>query len=149
MAVPIQLDDPLERLQATHDSGQAMKSFLAATRDVNLARLLQILPPLYARAMEWIVERTRGEVNTAGNMILSNVVGPREPLRIGNATVENWLSIGQVSGGAGLNITVWSYAQHFNVCIMADAEVIPDGWKLMDCISDALNEYVQIVDSRT
>ena len=53
----------------------------------------------------------------------------------------NWLSIGHVTGGIGLNITVWSYAGNFNVCIMADAEVVPDGWVLIDYITDALDEY--------
>ncbi|MEE8303335.1 MAG: WS/DGAT domain-containing protein, partial [Candidatus Tectomicrobia bacterium] len=61
--------------------------------------------------------------------------------KLGSATVSNWLSIGQVTGGIGLNITVWSYAENFNVCIMADAEVLPDGWVLIDYITDALDEY--------
>jgi len=141
MWVPSNIEDPRERLQAAHDAAQTMKSYLAATSDVNISRVMQLFPPLYARVMSWLFDRTRGRVNLAGNLVLSNVAGPREPLNIGNATVANWLSIGQVSGGVGLNITVWSYAGNFNVCIMADAEVVPDGWVLLDCISDALDEY--------
>ena len=76
--------------------------------------------------------------------MLSTVAGPRKPLKIGKATVVNWLSIGHVSGGVGLNITVWSYAGNFNVCIMADAQVVPDGWELMDCISENLDEYREL-----
>lgn len=141
MWVPCDIEDPMARLQASHEAAQTMKSYLAATSDVNISRVMQLFPPLYARALAWLFDSTRGRVNLAGNLVLSNVAGPRELLKIGKATVVNWLSIGHVSGGSGLNITVWSYAGNFNVCIMADAEVVPDGWALMDCISDALDEY--------
>ncbi|MEH6570905.1 MAG: wax ester/triacylglycerol synthase family O-acyltransferase [Halioglobus sp.] len=141
MWVPSHIADPRERLQATHEAAQTMKSYLAATSDVNISRVMQLLPPLYAKTMGWIFDRTRGKVNLAGNLVLSNVAGPTKPLNIGKATVSNWLSIGQVSGGVGLNITVWSYAGNFNVCLMADAQVVPDGWVLLDCISNALDQY--------
>lgn len=144
MWVPSDIQDPRERLQASHAAAQTMKSYLAATRDVNISRVMQLLPPLYAKTMGWLFERTRGKVSVSGNLVLSNVVGPKEPLRIGSATVVNWLSIGQVSGGSGLNITVWSYAGNFNVCIMADAGVVPDGWALMGCISAAMDEYQEL-----
>lgn len=144
MWVPSHIEDPRERLQAAHDAAQTMKSYLAATSDVNISRVMQLFPPFYAKAMTWLFDYTRGKVNLAGNLVLSNVAGPKEALNIGKATVTNWLSIGQVSGGAGLNITVWSYAGNFNVCLMADAKVVPDGWVLLDCISDALNEYREL-----
>jgi diacylglycerol O-acyltransferase len=141
MWVPSHIENSDQRLQATRESAETMKSYLAATSDVNISRVMQLLPPLYAKTMGWLFERTKGKINVAANLVLSNVAGPREPLKIGNATVVNWLSIGQVSGGSGLNVTVWSYAGNFNVSIMADAEVVPDGWALMDCISNALDEY--------
>lgn len=141
MWVPIDVQDPIERLHAAHAAATTMKSYLAATREANVTRVMQLMPSLYAKAMGWILDRTRGRINQAGNMVLSNVAGPREPLKIGDATVVNWLSIGHVTGGIGLNTTVWSYAGNFNVCIMADAEVLPDGWVLIDYIRDALDEY--------
>jgi len=126
-----------------------MKKFLRATREVNITRVLELMPELYARVMGWIVDHTRGRINQAGNLVLSNVAGPQEPLKLGSATVSNWLSIGQVTGGIGLNITVWSYAGNFNVCIMADAKVLPDGWILIDYIIDALDEYRGVVQTGT
>ncbi|MEH6583094.1 MAG: wax ester/triacylglycerol synthase family O-acyltransferase [Halioglobus sp.] len=144
MWIPSHIQDPLERLHASRAAAQTMKSYLAATRDVNISRVMQLLPPLYAKTMGQIFDRTKGKVNIAGNLVLSNVAGPTQPLRIGDATVVNWLSIGQVSGGSGLNITVWSYAGNFNVCIMADADVVPDGWALIGCISDAMEEYQKL-----
>lgn len=144
MWVPSHLADPEERLRAAHDAAQTMKSYLAATRDINISRIVQLFPPLFARTMTWLFDRTGGRVNLAGNLVLSNVAGPREPLHLGKATVTNWLSIGHVSGGSGLNITVWSYAGKFNICIMADPQAVPDAWVLLDCIGDALEEYREL-----
>lgn len=141
MWVPSHIEDPVNRLQAAHDAAQTMKSYLAATGDVNISRVMQLFPPLYAKTLEWLIDRSKGKVNLAGNLVLSNVAGPKQALTMGSATVANWLSIGHVSGGAGLNITAWSYAGQFNICIMADGRVVPDGWILMDCISNALDEY--------
>ncbi len=144
MWVPSHIADPLERLKVAHDSAVEMKNYLRATREVNMTRVLELMPELYARVMGWLLDRTRGRISQAGNLVLSNVAGPQEPLKLGAATVSNWLSIGQVTGGVGLNITVWSYAGNFNVCIMADAEVLPDGWLLVDYIGDALDEYREL-----
>lgn len=149
MWIPSHIRDPKERLHASSAGAQTMKSYLAATRNVNISRVMQLLPPLYAKTMGWFFDRTRGKVNLAGNLVLSNVAGPTEPLQIGSATVTNWLSIGQVSGGSGLNITVWSYAGNFNVCIMADASVVPDGWALMGCISEAMDDYQKLGQTQT
>lgn len=141
MQVPVHIGDAAGRLRASHEAAQIMKRYLAATRDVNITRVMQLMPSLYARVSGWILERTRGRINQAGNMVLSNVPGPREALMIGDATVANWLSIGHVTGGVGLNLTAWSYCDKFSICLMADATVVPDGWVFMRYLEDALDEY--------
>ena len=42
--------------------------------------------------------------------------------------MDSWFSTGQVFDGSSVNITLWSYCQDANLCIMADEKVIPDGW---------------------
>jgi Tfp pilus assembly protein PilO len=39
-----------------------------------------------------------------------------------------------------LNITLWSYCQNVNLCILANAKVLPDGWRLF-------NDFVQELDT--
>ena len=60
------------------------------------------------------------------------VPGPRSPLQLGKIRLEHWYSIGQITHGAALNITVWSYVDQFNLCILADRALLPDAWKLID-----------------
>lgn len=141
MWVPVHIADCAERLEYTHEKAQIMKSYLEVTREANLFHVLDVMPPLYPLLLEWRADRRQTDFTTFGNLCLSNVAGPREPLRLGNVTLENWLSIGQVGFNVGLNTTVWSYADHFNVCIMADPSVVPDGWVLIDLITEALEEY--------
>lgn len=141
MWVPVHIADPVERLRYTHEKAQVMKSYVEMTRDANMFHVLEVMPPAYPRILEWQSERHSDEFNLFGNMCLSNVAGPREPLKLGGVTLENWLSIGQVGFNVGLNTTVWSYADYFNVCIMAEPSVVPDGWELIDRITESLEEY--------
>jgi len=141
MWVPVHIADPAERLKFTHQKSLAMKSYLDITREANLFHVLEVMPPLYPLMLERRSDREKGDFSIFGNMALSNVAGPREALRVGNAELENWLSVGQVGFNVGLNITCWSYTSHFNVCLMAEAKVLPDGWVLLDYIGDALDEY--------
>ena len=41
---------------------------------------------------------------------------------------------------AALNVTVWSYVDQFNLCILADRDVLPDTWQLMEHFEASLAE---------
>jgi diacylglycerol O-acyltransferase len=43
-----------------------------------------------------------------------------------------WYSIGQIAHGATLNVTVWSYADQFNLSVLADPQVLDDAWQLVE-----------------
>ncbi|MBK5117221.1 MAG: DUF1298 domain-containing protein [Thermoleophilia bacterium] len=40
--------------------------------------------------------------------------------------------------GSGLNITAWSFAGRINVSLVADPEIVPDHWRLIDEIGEEL-----------
>lgn len=141
MLVPVHLPDPVERLQAVRMASRTMKNYVSRSQGIGLTKILDLMPPLFAHLTGMVVEYTKGKVNLGGNLVLSNVAGPREPLQMLDVTVGNWLSIGQVSGGLALNTTAWSYAEHFNICLMADAQVVPDGWLLIDYVSAELDTF--------
>lgn len=140
MWVPIHLSDPRERLAAITASSRAMKDYLRATGNAGLLSAAGLLPPLTATLMRWGLQHTRGQLKVLGNVGISNVRGPRDVLRLGGIRVVDWLSIGQVTGGVGLNITGWSYVDHFNICLMADSKVIPDGEHFAGYLRDAYQE---------
>jgi hypothetical protein len=63
--------------------------------------------------------------------------------------MSNWISMGQIFHGLALNTTVWSYAGKFNLCILADRNLLPDGWELIGYFREAFDEYRTLLDNRS
>ncbi|MFT4825905.1 MAG: diacylglycerol O-acyltransferase [Halioglobus sp.] len=40
----------------------------------------------------WMIRKKKGKFGLAGNVVISNVPGPRKPLFFGAMEVENWFS---------------------------------------------------------
>ena len=77
-------------------------------------------------------------------MVVSNVPGPREPRYLGRWRVDRWFSTGQITHGATLNMTVWSYGDQFNLCVLADAVAVPDTWELVRGFGASLDKLIAV-----
>jgi diacylglycerol O-acyltransferase len=141
MSLPVQETDAVERLSLVARSGRVMKEHLAATGGSGFIRAVELMPPAVAHLMYWALLRARGQLKMLGNIVISNVRGPGEQMQLGSARVVNWLSIGQVIAGIGVNVTAWSYMDQFSVCLLAEASVIPDGAVFMGYLGQSLAEY--------
>lgn len=126
-----EIADPLDRLQACKRDADAMKAYFEATREANLAALMNLLPPAVPKIVDRINEMKGGGLLPFWNVVLSNVPGPRAPLKLGSLRLAEWYSIGQLAHGAALNVTVWSYVDQFNLAVLSDPEVVPDAWRVM------------------
>jgi len=142
--LPIHLDDPIERLGYAAESGRVMKDLIAVTGGGGELQMLNLVPPIVYEFANWALRRTSGQMKIAGNISISNVRGPGEEMHLAGARVERWLSIGQVVAGMGLNVTAWSYCDQFNVCIMAEKKVVPDGERFLDHLVKSFDEYREL-----
>jgi diacylglycerol O-acyltransferase / wax synthase len=79
--------------------------------------------------------------NKVLNLPISNVPGPREHGRVGGALVTEIYSVGPLTAGSGLNITVWSYVDQLNVSVLSDGATVEDPHELTDAIID---EFIEI-----
>ena len=52
---------------------------------------------------------------------------------------------GQIIDGTCLNMTMWSYINNVNLCVLADKKVLPDGWKLYDYFTAELAKLVALI----
>jgi WS/DGAT/MGAT family acyltransferase len=136
----VEVADPLERLRACQRSAETMKRYFEATREANVAAVLNLLPPLVPKTVDRINEMKEGGLLPFWNIVTSNVPGPRTQLQLGKVRLENWFSTGQIAHGCALNVTVWSYCDRFNVCILADSKVLADTWSLMEHFDASLAE---------
>lgn len=74
------------------------------------------------------------------NLPISNVMGPTEHGRVGGALVTEIHSVGLLTAGSGLNITVWSYVDQLNVSVLSDGSTLEDPHELTDAMVDAFVE---------
>jgi diacylglycerol O-acyltransferase / wax synthase len=139
MVLPIELDDPLERVQAVHDAAVDAKETHHLMGPELVSRWSSYFPPAPAEALfRWLAEKD-GQ-NKVLNLPISNVPGPREPGRVGGALVTEIYSVGPLTTGSGLNITVWSYVDQLNISVLSDGATLQDPHELTDAMIEAFIE---------
>ncbi len=139
MVVPIELDDPLERVQAVHDAAVDAKETNHLMGPELVSRWSAYFPPAPAeRLFHWLAEKD-GQ-NKVLNIPISNVPGPREYGRVGGALVTEIYSVGPLTTGSGLNITVWSYVDQLNISVLSDGATLLDPHELTDAMIAAFVE---------
>lgn len=74
------------------------------------------------------------------NLIVSNVPGPRNPLYWNGARLEHVYPISLLPDGQALNVTAVSYADSFDVGIVACRRTLPHMQRLIDHLEVALQE---------
>lgn len=139
MTVPIQLEDPLQRVQAVHDAAVEAKETHHLMGPELVSRWSAYFPPRPAeRLFSWLAEKD-GQ-NKVLNLPISNVPGPRQPGRVGGALVTEIYSVGPLTTGSGLNITVWSYVDQLNISVLSDGATLEDPHELTDAMIAAFVE---------
>lgn len=144
------LDDPLDRLRAIHESTRAAKSLQKALRSRQIQSIGETVPPaLITMASRTITSSgLEGAMPANGNVIVSNVPGPPFPLYAGGARVAAIHPMAPIMMGGGLNATLVSYVDDVQVGFLADAELLPDPWQLVDGLAPSLQELVDLATAQ-
>ena len=125
VALPADLDDPLERVQICHENAISAKESHQLMGPELVSRWAAYMPPAAAEAFfRWA--SSRDGQNKILNLNISNVPGPRERGRVGGALVTEIYSVGPLTAGSGLNITVWSYVDQLNISVLSDGATLKD-----------------------
>jgi diacylglycerol O-acyltransferase / wax synthase len=133
VSLPVQVDDPLERARLTHLAADVAKENYRLLGPEFSARWMEFLPPALApAAFAWLARR-EAKLRVF-NVPVSNVPGPRERGRFGDFTLTELYSVGPLTAGCGLNITVWSYVDQFNISVLADDETVHDPHEVTDAL---------------
>ena len=125
VALPTDSDDPLERVRAAHDNAVSAKESHQLLGPELISRWAAYWPPAGTEAMfRWL--SSRDGQNKVLNLNISNVPGPRQRGQVGGALVTEIYSVGPLTAGSGLNITVWSYVDQLNISVLADGSTVKD-----------------------
>ncbi len=134
--------DPVQRLQAIHESMLVAKEQHQALPASLMQDFAQFAPPaVAARAARVIARATVANLmDPPFNVVISNVPGPQFPIYgMGARLVANY-PVSAINDGIGLNITVQSYNGNLDFGLVACRELVPELWDLMDFLGDALAE---------
>ena len=90
--------DPRQRLQASHEANVQMKEHLKEVQEAgaDISSVMQIMPPWGITILRKAIHRAGGRVGFSGNLLLSNVPGPKQALYLDHWRVANWFSTGQI-----------------------------------------------------
>ncbi len=139
--VPTHIEDPRERVAAIQHTMDTAKQRLVATPDQWLGELTSIVPPAFGGLAARALFRMAPAAVPPINLIISNVPGPQFPLYLCRAEVLAYYPISVVSDlTGGLNLTVFSYNGRLDIGVVACREMVPDVWRIIDYMDDALAE---------
>ncbi|MDO9455779.1 wax ester/triacylglycerol synthase family O-acyltransferase [Nocardioides sp.] len=138
------VDDPHERLRAIHRVTTHSKQLQRELGPAMLTEWVQFTPPAPFSAVMRLYSKVRAASWHAPpfNVVVSNVPGPRETARIGDASLADLFSVGPILEGIGLNVTVWSYVDRMNFSLLSCPELITDLEPLTARFRPALEELM-------
>lgn len=149
MFVPLatDIDDPVERLLAIHESTKGAKEDFQAIGADRLQDWAEFSGPrLFGLAMRLYSQMELADRHRpAINYLVSNVPGPPIPLYFAGGRLVGLYPMGPVIDGMGLNVTVLSYLDEIGFGFVACREMIPDLWVLADGVAAALSELTSAV----
>ena len=140
--LPTNEGDPLQRVLKVHEAMASSKELFNAIPAETLTDFAQFpSPAIFTRAMRMAVRwRLMDRIGPpAGNLTISNVPGPREPLYAAGARLLHYFPVSTIVDGQGLNITVQSYMDTLDWGLVACRELVPDVGDLADEICSELD----------
>lgn len=91
-----------------------------------------------ARLVESALVRFFGKKSS---LVMTNVPGPREPLRLGGRTIDRLLFWVPQAGGIAIGVSVISYAGTVVMGVLSDAGSLPEPGRLVDAFETELEAY--------
>lgn len=129
--------NPVRRLQDIHaHAADVKKEFTAMTPET--AEAYTVLMQSVAQLGESI--GAGGIMPPLGNVVISNVIGPRKQLYLCGAPLQAIYPISTISPGLALNITMFTYRDTLHVGIVAGHSAIPDLEPVAVNLRSALDE---------
>lgn len=140
VALPVDVDDVLSRVEQAREAATLAKEAHQLVGPELISRWSAYFPPALSESLfRWLASRD-GQ-NKVLNLNISNVPGPRERGRVGGALITEIYSVGPLTAGSGLNITVWSYVDQLNVSVLTDGATLDDPHEMTSAV---VAEFIEI-----
>jgi diacylglycerol O-acyltransferase len=141
--LPTNCDDPIERVLRCKAAMNEAKHQLDLVPADAIMQATDTTSPVIATAAVRLMARLSDRITLPINVVISNVPGPREALYFAGAKLDNYIPVSTISNGVGLNITVHSYEDRLDFGLVADRELVPDLWDLVDLHIDEIGRLFE------
>ena len=125
LPLPIGAEQPLDRLFEVRTRMNAIKRSPEAYLTFQILKAIGTAP---RQIFDLVVDLFQRKATT----VMTNVVGPREPIRMAGVRMRQAMFWVPCAGRLGLGISVLSYAGDVWVGVASDAQVIPDPHAILD-----------------
>ena len=132
--LPTDCEDPLERVALCREAMAKAKNTFDLVPAETLGQVADYASPIVSTSALRMVHRLKlaDRMNAPVNVVISNVPGPREPLYFAGAKLDAYIPVSTITDNIGLNITVHSYDDRLDFGLIADRDLVPDLWELVD-----------------
>lgn len=140
------VEDPIERIYAIHDSAAAATT-AARSGSFNLPQALA--ETLVPGALSLMMRATAAQSDQAPlpcNAVVSNVRMSPIPIYVAGAKIESMVPISILAPTQGMNITLISYLGELHFGVVADPERVESVWEVADGIPKALGELEEAAE---
>jgi diacylglycerol O-acyltransferase / wax synthase len=131
--LPVAADDPVQRLLTVKQRMDELKSSPQGAAAFQVMGVMGRLPVSAERVLVRLF-------TSKGSLVLTNVPGPREPVRIAGAPIAGTLAWVPQSGNIGLGVSIVSYNGSVHVGVAADRNLIADPAAVVDSLEQALGD---------
>jgi diacylglycerol O-acyltransferase len=140
VALPTHVCYPLERVEQVHLAARSAKESSSLLGLELVARWSSYIPPAAAEAYFQRAARSE-KPGKLLNLTVSNVPGPRVRGEVAGAVVREIYSVGPLTAGSGMNITVWSYVDQLNISVLTDGATLDDPHEVTEAM---IRDFVEI-----
>jgi WS/DGAT/MGAT family acyltransferase len=136
------IDNPLERLKAIHNSTSEAKEFGQASPMLDTIKVAGIFSPAITRplASVWSHRNLSKYIPVNISTVISNVPGPRFDLYCAGARMVQYQGLGLLTPGVGLFHVVFSQSETLNLSVLGDRDSLPDPDHYMECLRASYDE---------
>ncbi|MFT6288356.1 MAG: WS/DGAT/MGAT family acyltransferase [Alcanivorax sp.] len=141
------IEDPLERLSAVHETTKEAKTHGEASPMVDILKLAGAFSPFITKTLAGFWSRNQLSKLLPVNIstVISNVPGPNFPLYCAGAKMVDYYGLGVLTPGMGIFHLVFSYSGKVTLSVLADRDILPDPEFYKDCLVSSYQEMYQAV----
>jgi hypothetical protein len=143
------IDDPVERLVAIHQSAELAKQRVQQGAFEVITALGESLAPAAVKLLMRAAHSVSERFPLPGNLVFSNVRGLPHPTFMAGARVEEIYPMSMLQVANGMNVTAVSHDGQIDFGFLVDPTLVPEPWVYADGIYEALEELERAAQTVT